>query len=245
MTFKISTKRAAQVLILAVLCLTFASLAAQFIIYIWGREGYLALLQTFNVGEDANIPTWYSSVTLLLCSILLAVIAAAKKTHGDRYTRHWAVLSVVFVFLSIDEVATIHEKFSTEPLGFDTGGFLYGLFHPTWVIFGIIFVLVVLLSYLRVLASLPRKTRYLFLVAGALFVAGALGMEALSGRLIHSYGGGNFENLSDATKIVVALQTAIEELLEMSGIVIFVYALLSYASSYVKEVTVRIDADTK
>lgn len=237
---------------LVVVLLTLASLGQHFLDYVWGREGWgdeglIAIPLTFNVGEDTSVPTWYSSFALLLCSALLAVIAAAKKWRSDRYTLHWTALSVIFLLMSIDEVATVHEA-SAETVGVVSRFFGYapsGLLYAAWVIPGAIFVFVVLLAYLRFLAHLPKETTRWFLVAGALFVVGALGMEMLSARLSSFYGWENLENMPDKVKMVIAVQTAIEELFEMSGVVVFIYALLSYAGSYVKEVTVQIHNDDK
>jgi hypothetical protein len=237
---------------LVVVFLTLASLGQHFLDYLWSREGWnheglLAVPETFNVGEDANVPTWYSSFTLLLCSLLLAVIGAAKKRRSDRFALHWTVLSVIFLLMSIDEVATIHEA-SGEALGsiFRSLGFsLSGLLYANWVIPGILFVFVVALAYLRFFFDLPRKMRLWFLVAGALFVVGALGMEMLSSRLSSFYGWENLQSLPTNVKILIAVQTAAEELLEMSGVVVFIYALLSYASSFVSEITVRIHSNDK
>jgi hypothetical protein len=240
-------------LVLVVGFLTLASLGQHFLDYVWSREGWgheeiIAIPLRFNVGEDANAPTWYSSFALLLCSVLLAAIAAAKKRRSDRYTLHWAALSVIFLLMSIDEVATIHEALGETVgavaelfIGYAPGGLLYA----AWVIPGAIFVLVVALAYLRFFFHLPSSTKLWFLVAAALFVGGAIGMEMLSARLSSFYGWENLENVPDNVKMVIAIQTAIEELLEMLGVIVFIYALLSYASSYVNEITLRIHAGDK
>lgn len=245
--------RVIRLLVLVVGFLTLASLGQHFLDYVWAREGWgheeiIAIPLRFNVGEDANVPTWYSSFTLLLCSVLLAMIAAAKKWRSDRYTLHWAALSLIFLLMSIDEVATIHEALGETVgavaelfVGYAPGGLLYA----AWVIPGAIFVLVVALAYLRFFFHLPRKTRLWFLVAAVLFVGGAIGMEMLSARLSSFYGWENLENVPDNVKMVIAIQTALEELLEMSGVLVFIYALLSYTSSYVSEITLRIHAGDK
>lgn len=219
----------------------------QFLDYLLGSQELHVLLTRLEVGSDSSIPTWYSSFALLLCSILLAAVAAVKQRYRDLYVRHWSFLSIVFLLLSIDEVAMLHEaggrifKTLVEALGFTTNGFIYA----TWVVPGAVFVLVVALVYLRFLARLPSRTRSLFLAAGAVFITGALGTEMLSARLISFYGWENLAHIPFSVRIVISLQTAVEELLEMLGVVIFVYALLSYLTFYVKEVTVkgRIDHD--
>ena len=103
-----------------------------------------------------------------------------------------------------------------------TLGYFHWLLSVAWVPFGAIFVLIVALAYLRFLAALPVKTKYLFLIAGTLYVGGALGIEILGGRHTYLYGRENF---------VYAMFVACEEGLEMLGVVVFIYALLSHLGS--------------
>ncbi len=200
----------------------------------------------FFPASDTSIPTWYSSVALLLCSILLATIAATRKLHGERYALHWAGLSIIFLLLSIDEVARLHEtvgaavgKFLIESAGFSPTGFL----HYTWIVAGAISALVVLLTYLGFLFHLPRRTFNLFLLSGVVFCAGALGFELLELQLTAaSFESGRYmwEDMSVATQRRLIIQGSIEDGLEMMGVVIFVYALLSYMGSCVDEITIKI-----
>lgn len=61
-----------------------------------------------------------------------------------------------------------------------------------------------------------------------MFVGGALGMEMVGGQYADSFGGG--------TPVYMAI-TSIEESLEMFGIVVFVYALLTYIRSHIPSAT--------
>jgi hypothetical protein len=254
MNLKISPRKIARTLIVIVIFLTFASLAAQSADAVWNDKDLRKLLRLFSAGRDTSVPTWYSSLTLLLCSALLGIIAAVKKRYGDRYTLHWGVLSIIFLLMSVDEVAKIHEAVGNvsrplaESAGFIPSSFIKYFWHYLWIVPGAVFVLVVLLTYLRFLAHLPRKTLLLFLAAGALFVGGALGMEILEARQLNYF--------SEMTKsksmphdsyiwwavqtLWWPVQTSIEEALEMSSIVIFIYALISYIGSYVRDVTLQI-----
>jgi hypothetical protein len=237
--FVVSAKTVTRVLLVTVLVLTLASLGARFIDYRWGREGLLGVSRLFDVGEEGSIPTWYSSFTLLLSSLLLAVIGGSKWRQRDRYTPHWVGLAIIFLLLSVDEVAGVHEALGAEvpnSLGLTPSGFTYFF----WVVPAAAFVLIFVLTYLRFLVRLPKQTRRLFLVAGALFVVGALGMEMLSARIISEYGREAWRSVSGIPKIVVGLQTSAEELLEMLGMVTFIYALLAYVGAYIGEVTVRV-----
>ena len=189
-------------------------------------------VKLFRLDSEGNIPTFYSASTLLLCSALLAIIAFAKKKEDAPYRLHWKALSIIFLFMSLDEASALHEM-TIEPLrsALSAGGFLY----LTWVVLGTVFVLILVLAYLRFLADLPRKTRNLFLVAGAIFVGGALGMEMIGGYYVSPYAGQSVPP-SRICNIYLNYQmiSAVEELLEMLGIVVFIYALMSYISFNVK-----------
>jgi hypothetical protein len=256
MILTIYAKTIVRALIIAVLVITLAGLAARFALYTWGEEELLQPLRIFDVGEERSIPTWFESVQFLLCSVLLAVVAIAKKQRSDRYSLHWGVLSIILLFLSLDEVTSIHQAIGqqSERLLHSTTGFTpSGPITFFWVVPGAAFVFIVLLAYLRFLAHLPQSTRRLFLFAGALFVLGALGIEMLSAQVVSSSGSiasffGTALSLSQGSasaipKILVGLQTSIEEMFEMLGLTAFVYALLAYIRSYVKDINARVRID--
>jgi hypothetical protein len=232
-----SPKKIALVLILVAVFLILVSVVAQFIALSLG----IANSRTFGllfVGEDESIPAWYSSIMLLFCSVLLAVIAYAKKVAGGRYSLHWRALSAIFLFLSVDEGIRIHEKMA--PLGrlmLEGVGLSGGFIIRAWVVPAAILVLIVALAYLRFIVALPQKTRNLFLLAGLLFVGGAMGMELLSDLYVTLSGG--VDNMS---LWQIALRIAIpyaEESLEMLGVIVFIYALMLHLSAQAEEVRIR------
>jgi hypothetical protein len=258
MVFAIYTKTVVRTLILAVLLITLAGLAARFALYMWGEAELLKPLSLFDVGDERSIPTWFESVLFLLCSMLLGVVAVAKKQRSDRFSLHWGVLSIIFVLLSLDEVATIHEVIGAESerllrdiAGYEPGGAI----SYFWVVPGAVFVLIVVLSYVRFLVDLPRRTRRLFLFAGALFVLGALGMEMLTAQvmssssgiadLVVSFSGGMVDRgIANAIPTILkGLQTSVEEMFEMLGLTALVYALLAYIRSHVEDITVQVRTD--
>jgi hypothetical protein len=258
MVLAIYAKTIVRIIIIAVMLITLAGLAARFAMYMWGVEGYLEALRIFDVGEERSIPTWFESIQFLLCSILLAVVAVAKKQRNDRYILHWSVLSIILMLLSLDEVASIHEAIGQQSerlLHSITGLTPSGAITFFWVVPGTIFVVIVLLAYLRFLADLPRSTRRLFLFAGVLFVLGALGLEMLTAQVmsssssiadwVASSSGGMVgpESASAIPKILKGLQTCVEEMFEMLGLTAFVYALLAYIDSYVEDISVRVRID--
>ena len=258
MVLAIYAKTIVRTIIIAVLFITLAGLAARFALYMWDDVKFLEPLRIFDVGEERSIPTWFESILFLLCSILLAVVAVASKQRNDRYSLHWNVLSIILLLLSLDEVASIHEAIGQQSerlLHRTTGLTPSGAISFFWVVPGAVFVIIVLLAYLRFLANLPQTTRRLFLFAGALFVLGALGIEMLTAQVVSSSGsisdwivssfGGivDQETAGAIPTILKGLQTSVEEMFEMLGLTAFVYALLAYIGSYVEDISVRVRID--
>ena len=99
MELVIHTKTIVRAIIIAVLLLTLAGLAARFALYMLGDEPFTRPLRLFDVGEERSIPTWFESMQFMLCSVLLAVVAVAKRQRSERYTLHWGVLSIIFLYL--------------------------------------------------------------------------------------------------------------------------------------------------
>ena len=215
-------KAVVLVLVLIVLGLTALSSVFEFsslILRVGGGE-----MQLFDLDADQNIPTWFSASMLLMCAVLFAAIAVAAR--GNVYGFHWVGLSAIFLYLSVDESASVHEKLRPFlQTRLQTGGFL----DYVWVFLYAPLVLIFALVYLRFLFSLPAQTRRLFFVAGILYVGGALVMEAIGGLYATLYG---------TSGIVYPLFTHIEEILEMLGIVVLFYTLLLYIGSHVKELHV-------
>lgn len=218
----ISPKQVAKFLSYIVLGIATASLTTQFFKIVLGRQYLLGLVDLFNVDNEANIPAWYSSGALLLCAILLGIVTLAKRQEGDRYTLHWAGLSCIFAFLSLDEAVSLHEGWLPAAIAASFQGMKYN-----WIVVGVCFVGIIALIYLPFLLALPAKTRFLMLLSGALFVSGALGIEWISNSYADVWGEEN---------MTYAVMVFFEELLEMLGVVMFIYTLLSYIGTNVKEI---------
>jgi hypothetical protein len=68
--------------------------------------------------------------------------------------------------------------------------------------------------------------------AGIIFVAGAVGMEMVGGRYVFYNG---------KEELQYALMVTLEELLEMTGIIIFIYALASYIIKNVSDKSIELN----
>ncbi|MBL7213055.1 MAG: hypothetical protein ISS61_11825 [Desulfobacteraceae bacterium] len=218
----ISPKRVLKILAVVVLLLTVASVVGQVYKYTIGHDRYF--VNFLDLDKEWNLPTWYASTSLLFCSLLLAIIALSLKKTKERFFFHWIFLSAIFLILALDEGLKFHEQSITplrnlfSSMGYETAG----LFYFSWVFPAAILVIIFLAAYARFLINLPSRTRVLFITAGTVYVGGALFIESITG-LYASYAGR--ENLT------YAILTNAEEVFEMVGTLVFIYALLSYIRS--------------
>ena len=186
------------------------------------RKIYIRL---FELNREANIPTWFSSFLLIINAFVLGIIAIRTKAQQGSYYIQWFVLAVIFLYLSIDEAALLHEMVE-KPVrkAFNLSGYLYF----AWIIPAVC-CLVALAVYLRrFLFDLPKSTRWLFIIAGAVFVSGAVGMEMIGSNIFYTHKGHK--------PIAYYLWANLEESFEMLGLIIFFYALLDYAARYMPEI---------
>ncbi len=127
------------------------------------------------------------------------------------------MLAFIFLLLSMEEAASFHDllNISTLKTYLPTNRFL----RWTWVIPGGLLALTVFMLYIPFLRALPRRTAGLILLAGVLFVGGAVGFEMIESAIFTVKGGFNLSFI---------LTAHAEELLEMVGVILFIYALLDY-----------------
>jgi hypothetical protein len=183
---------------------------------LFGRETFLRSLKIFNLDQDLTIPSWYSSLILAFSGLLLFLVAMASKRQNPKTVLHWVFLGTIFIYLSADESAAIHEM--SLPLAQKLG--LSGAFTFVWIIVAIPFTLLVGLLYIPFLLVIPRETAIKMLIAGIIYVAGVIGMGMGSGAL--------YDALDFQKNFLFSLLTAVEEGLEILGVTLFIFALLDH-----------------
>ncbi|HEX7028870.1 MAG TPA: hypothetical protein VF268_16640 [Gammaproteobacteria bacterium] len=191
--------------------------------------GHGEVVTLFNFNSERNIPAFFSTLLILGATLLLAVIAVFKRAGGAAYTVYWVILACGFMFMAVDEAMSLHEKLN-EPMSWLLGKERAGIFYFPWVFAGIGIVIVLGLVFLRFLLHLPVKTRLLFLAAAALYLGGAIVVELLGNHFAAVHG-------TKSWRFVVS--GAIEEGLEMAGMIVFIFALLKYIAEFYGEVRFR------
>ena len=92
-----------------------AGLAGQVSKYGFGHVSAYGLIRLFDLDAEENVPTFFSALLLLLAALLLALITVLKRASSDTYSRHWATLSLILLYMSVDEFSGIHEMFIKPP----------------------------------------------------------------------------------------------------------------------------------
>jgi len=182
------------------------------------QRGLIVVLGKFNVNNELNLPAWYSSSALLAASALLAMIAYARRKLALGDAVHWAALALIFLGLSADESASLHEVLIV-PLRRRLD--LHGPLYFAWVLPGAAFVAAVGFAYWRFLFRLDARTRWCFAISAVVYVGGALGLEMLGGWLTETVG-------QQDVRYIAA--TTLEEFSEMVGVVLFLFSLLDYVA---------------
>ncbi len=172
--------------------------------------------QALDLEGEGWLPTWYSSMQLLVAAQLLAIVVAGRAKIADRSS--WALwaLPVVFLLMSYDEIGQMHEFAgylsdrlipggSRQAVGFGYSG-LWGLFIALPAVAGMLSLTLALRHHFNDCAPALQK----FCAGFAVIFAGAAVCDWLA-------------NFAVGTRWML-LEIAAEEYLEMIGVTTIVWA---------------------
>lgn len=149
--------------------LVLASIGGQLTRYLFVHGGIYGLIPLFDLDRENSIPTFFSASLLLFAAFLLWIISVVKRKSRDAYTFQWAMLGFIFLCLSVDEAAGVHELL-IKPMRELLGGRASGIFYFAWVIPGMAFTLFLALVFFRFLLHLPTQTMLFFILAAVLYI---------------------------------------------------------------------------
>ncbi|MFN2384908.1 MAG: hypothetical protein ABR576_01220 [Thermoanaerobaculia bacterium] len=177
-----------------------------------------------DLDGEANLPTWYSSGQLLVLGLLLGLFAIATDRREERSWPFFALAALCHL-MSLDEVAQIHEPLGSRVDALLPGGSRQGSLFPRtgiWMfLLGPPFLLVVVFLWrlaAPLLADRKRVVR-LYLVGFVVYTASVLGIEILA-------------NAVTRRGLASAIQIVCEELGEMLGLTLLVWATVELLASY-------------
>jgi hypothetical protein len=222
-TIRVNSGKLTLIVTALVIFLVLAGVAVVLIRFTVGDKEIYGLEPLFNLNKENNVPTFFSSLLLAAASLLCAVIAAAKRGAKDRYAPHWMLLAATLLFLSLDEIAALHNWLGGPAAA------LLGIqryWNYGWVLLALPFVLALLALFSRFFFDLPKTTKRLILIAVVVFFSGAMGVELL---------GGWYAFQTSESDLIYNLSVILEETLEMLGVVILIHALLRYLHEDISE----------
>jgi hypothetical protein len=169
----------------------------------------------FLLNAEKNVPTLFNFSLIVVNIVLLSMLTLRAFAGRDGWRWHWAVLVAIFIYLSYDEAAQIHERFA--PLG---AYFVEaeGIFRFSWVVPVAPVVLFAGLAYLKFVLDQPREIMMLMILSGTVYLCGAIGAEMASAFYV--------ENFGDYGSFTYHLIAGAEEVVEMAGMALFGYALM-------------------
>ena len=173
----------------------------------------------FDLDEEESIGTWFSALILFAAGQLALLQARYVRRDSQGWHGWWLLLAIGFHLLSLDEVAAFHEFVNTV------------VEDTHWTTFGAVIVVVVGAAYLPFLWSLPARTRWLFIVSGAIYVGGAVGVEWATIW---------YEDNDQLDTLAYNLWNAVEEFMEMAGVILFIYTLLGHIAEHSKTTSLNI-----
>ncbi len=197
------------------------------LILAFGRETFFGVFRIINLDGENSLPAWYSSGLMLVAAALLFLLHRLSLRQRPENATSWLVLALIFLALSFDEVAALHETL-TEPIRNALGTGRGPLFYA-WVVAAAPFVAVVFIGFLPHLRRLPPAIARRMMLAGTIFVLGAFGMEMVGATMLNGSVG------NPRYHIAVAL----EEIGEMAGLVLFILVLYDLIAGTAAPLTLR------
>lgn len=181
-----------------------------------GRDQVFSLVPLLHLDREQNLPTFAAVALLAGCALLLELNRAGEAAERRA---GWRLVSLVFGFLALDEFASLHERLDGMiGLIWPDGSAPHGLWILPYLVFGVLLAVYGLRWWRR----LDGRTRLVAMLAGLLYLGGAVGMEiagvvlALSGETVAGAG----------ASLRADLLVTVEEMAELSGAALFLWALI-------------------
>lgn len=189
----------------------------------WHEAFIDIMMSAFYLDNESNVPTYINALLLFIPSLLLAAIGAWKNIVKDKYRLQWNILAFIFFLLSVDEIASFHERL-IKPMRAIAGA--DGFFYFAWIIPGIAAVALFAFAFLTFFLHLETKYKLLFFFSLAVYLGGVIGGEMVSGYYAANLGQKNY---------TYAIVASLEESVEMFGCSLIIYSLLEYIKQYLPE----------
>lgn len=218
--------RPVVLLLIGVAVLTLMSLVSN-LLWLQGSSLARGLRLLLSVDQEMSLPTWWSSATLAGLGVLTWFVGQGRDHDSQVERLAWAMLSFGFFFLSIDEFCMLHERI---------GGLVPvdGIFkHARWIILWLPLGGMVGSFVLWKLWRTSKQTVIGLILGAAVFLSGAVGVELFNtvirrqaeyqaeAQALTDIESAEIFDKTGKRNLPYIAGTAVEELLEMLGVVIW------------------------
>lgn len=204
------------------------SLATIYLVNIGIGQPFEAITGWFDLNGEATIPSWFSSLQILCIALVFLIISQHIKRHQLAFRRFIILLSLIFIFLSMDEAASIHEQITNVlrditwiPHFFEGG-------HEIWITLYLIAGLLLAIGGFRQALELWRQCKRgaLFMIFGLIvFFAGGVGLEMIYYSFL----------VDNTNSLLFNVEVVFEEFFEMAGMSLIFYGSMLFALQNQKE----------
>ena len=225
-TFILSPRKVIYFLAVITIFLVVAHVIGVLMRFVFGHNSVYGLVPFFDLDTEKNAPTFFSSLLFLINGLLFFIMWNLRKE--DKQYWIWLLLSGICCFLSLDEFAEIHEQFA-KPARFGLN-FMPDLFEDAWVIpWGIAAIITVILM-IPFFKRINKKIRHWFAWSVLVYISGAIFIELI----------GNWYVTTRPFNIICGFLIMIEEALEMTGLIMLIYTLLTLLQNTCNKLEINI-----
>lgn len=190
-------------------------------------EASRLLFQIFDLDSENNVPTWYAAL-LWAIAAGLALVSARREFSPLAVVRwSWTLLGGVFLLLSIDEAASLHERWLD--LAGDAVQDMTGVadsFYYNWVALAAVLAASVAALLVPFLLRIRRDVAVCLILGGALFLMGSLGFETVSSAIHRGWISSIHQTGLTWPRLII-----LEELFETFGAIVAIHAMLRWLTS--------------
>jgi hypothetical protein len=203
---------------------TVSLVAVNFINQLLGEPQHL-VTRMIDLDTEANLPTWFSGCLHAIAAYFAYQVSIIAGSHRGR--RLWQVVSLVFVLMSCDEVAQIHESVGVYFVNHHSSMARLKI-SPWLVVLGVPLLAGFAILARKVSLYIKRpKTRFYFGIGLLCLIGGAFILEStLRLQFFQSLG---------KIRWIWLLEKDLEEGLEMVGVILMIRGLLDQRKFLVDE----------
>lgn len=174
---------------------------------------FYELSARFDVNDENSVPQWFSQ--LLFLSVGLSSFFAAYLSTNRSSRTFWGVIGVIGVFLSLDDVATLHEYLLQNLHNTFFLGLKSSFFVNAWLLVLPFLLLIGGALAWWALKVLPKRTMILLVMGGLTYILGKILMDSLA------------NNITDMFMDRGVMQ-GLEKVFQYVGISIVLYGILDF-----------------